>query len=41
MEVSSFFHHTCTRVERNKIMQEVRKKAPEKKKKKKEKRKHH
>jgi hypothetical protein len=35
MEVSSFLHHTCTRVERNKIMQEVREKAPEKKKEKK------
>jgi Na+/phosphate symporter len=34
MELSSFLHHTCTRVERNKIMQEVREKAPEKKKKK-------
>jgi hypothetical protein len=35
MEVSSFLHHTCTRVERNKIMQVVREKAPGKKKKKK------
>ncbi len=35
MEISSFLHHTSTRVERNKIMQEVREKAPEKKKKKK------